>query len=210
MGSNRGWRRHALHGPGPRGDRLLRRLGAVPCRDDARGGPAPDVQRVKRRDQRPGVGSTALLFNASVFLVGVFSILGAYFLHRVHKRKLLTIAFLLAGVGALGVGLFPETIPLPHSISALTAFLFGGIAAILAYPLEKEPLNYISVILGVLGLASLVLFVSGTYLGIGFGGMERMIVYPVLLWEVALGGYLLAAPTEPLPPPKAVTDASSP
>ena len=157
-----------------------------------------------------GVGSTALLFNASVFLVGVFSILGAYFLHRVHGRKLLTISFLLAGVGALGVGLFPETIPLPHSISALTAFLFGGVAAILAFPLEKEPLNYISVILGILGLASLVLFVSGTYLGIGFGGMERMIVYPVLLWEVALGGYLLAAPTEPLPPPKTATDAPSP
>lgn len=146
-----------------------------------------------------GVGSTALLFNTSVFLVGVLSIGGAYFLHRMHRRKLLTILFVLGGVGAMGVGLFPETIPAAHGIFAFTAFVFGGIAAIVAYPLEKEPLNYISVFLGVFGLAAVVLFSSGTYLGLGYGGMERMIVYPVLLWQVAFGGYLLASPTEPLP-----------
>jgi hypothetical membrane protein len=146
-----------------------------------------------------GVGSTALLFNVSVFLVGVFTILGADFLHRVHRRMLFTIPFLLAGIGAIGVGLFPENVPTAHEVSALIAFLFGGIAAIVAYPLEKEPLNYISVLLGILGLMALGLFVSGVFMGLGFGGMERMIIYPVLLWEVSFGGYLVAAPDEPIP-----------
>lgn len=154
-----------------------------------------------------GIGSTALLFNASVSLVGIFTILGAYFLHQVHRRKVFTILFLLAGIGAIGVGLFPENVPTAHGIFALIAFLFGGVAAIVAYPLEKEPLNYISVLLGILGLAALGLFVSRTFLGLGFGGMERMIVYPVLLWEVSFGGYLMAAPDEPIPAAKAAATA---
>jgi anti-sigma-K factor RskA len=37
---------------------------------------------------------------------------------------------------------------------------------------------------------------------IGHGGAERLIVYPVMLWMLALGGYLMAAP-EPLLAPRA-------
>ncbi len=33
---------------------------------------------------------------------------------------------------------------------------------------------------------------------IGHGGAERMIVYPVMLWLVAFGGYLLAPSPESL------------
>jgi hypothetical protein len=36
------------------------------------------------------------------------------------------------------------------------------------------------------------LFVSGVYFGLGHGGMEKMIVYPVLLWYVGFGGHLMA------------------
>jgi hypothetical membrane protein len=56
----------------------------------------------------------------------------------------------------------------------------------------RAPFRYISVILGIVGLVALVLFLTGQYAGIGLGGMERMIVYPVLFWEAGFGGYLMA------------------
>ncbi len=139
-----------------------------------------------------GTGSTAVLFNASVFLVGALSALAAYLLHRTHGNLGITGLLLLSGVGAMGVGIFPETVPGPHRVSALVAFLFGGLAAIAVYRLEPFPLNVLSIVLGALGLVSLGLFVAGTYGPLGFGGMERMIVYPVMLWEAAFGGYLMS------------------
>ena len=32
---------------------------------------------------------------------------------------------------------------------------------------------------------------ADTFLGLGKGGMERMIAYPALLWAVGFGGYLI-------------------
>jgi hypothetical protein len=43
-------------------------------------------------------------------------------------------------------------------------------------------------------LVDMVLLITGNYLGIGIEGMERMILYPVLVWELALAGYLINAP----------------
>ena len=47
------------------------------------------------------------------------------------------------------------------------------------------------VILGTLGLISLILYVPGIYLGLGKGGMERLIVYPNLLWALGFGGWII-------------------
>ena len=54
------------------------------------------------------------------------------------------------------------------------------------------PFSAISVILGLITLGALVLFVGKVYLGLGVGGMERMIVYPILVWGAGFGGYLIA------------------
>jgi hypothetical protein len=37
---------------------------------------------------------------------------------------------------------------------------------------------------------------------IGHGGMERMIVYPAMLWMMAVGGYLMAAREADARPPR--------
>jgi hypothetical protein len=42
-------------------------------------------------------------------------------------------------------------------------------------------------------LAALALFRSGTYLGLDKGGMERMIAYPALLWEVGFSSHLIGS-----------------
>ena len=49
------------------------------------------------------------------------------------------------------------------------------------------------IFLGGLTLGSLALFVLGIHLGLGPGGMEKMIVYPVILWGAGFGGYLMAS-----------------
>lgn len=139
-----------------------------------------------------GVGSTALIFNSSVFLLGLLVVAGAYFIREAFKSNFLFITLILTGIGAMMVGFFPETAGVMHTIASLITFLFGGLAAIVSYKVEKPPFSYLSVVLGALGLVGLGLFASGNYLSLGVGGMERMIAHPVLLWAVGFGGHLVS------------------
>jgi hypothetical membrane protein len=96
-------------------------------------------------------------------------------------------------MGAVGVGLFPENLSPYHEIFAGITFLFGGLSEIFSFALIRFPMSIVVIILGGLTLASSVLFVLEIYLGMGPGGMERMIVYPVILWAAGFGGYLMAS-----------------
>jgi hypothetical membrane protein len=148
-----------------------------------------------------GVGPSAMIFNSSVFLLGLMVVVSAYFVHGSFRSRLVTGLLVLAGVGAMGVGVFPENSPAMHEIVSDIAFIFGGLLPIAAYRLVRKPFSYLSVAMGVLSLSAMVLlsaqysFGLGEqyYLGLGPGGMERMIAYPILLWEVAFGGHLMAS-----------------
>ncbi len=148
-----------------------------------------------------GAGPSASIFNSSVFLLGLMVVAGAYFVQRAFGNRLVTGLLVLAGVGAMGVGVFPENYPAMHEVVSDIAFIFGGLAPIAAYRLLRKPFNYFSVVLGLVSLCAMVLlsaeYTFGVgeqyFLGLGPGGMERMIVYPILLWEMGLGGYLLAS-----------------
>jgi hypothetical membrane protein len=45
-----------------------------------------------------------------------------------------------------------------------------------------------------MSLLALILFIGNIYFGLGVGGMERMIVYPILIWMIGFGSYLVAFP----------------
>ncbi len=137
-----------------------------------------------------GVGPSAFIFNSSLFILGVLILFSAYFIYKAFKTKFFLVLISLAGIGAIGVGVFTEEAGILHGIFSLIVFLFGGLSAIASYKLQKPPLSYLSVILGVVVLLALILFTSGNYLALGKGGMERMIAYPALLWGIAFGGYL--------------------
>jgi len=151
-----------------------------------------------------GVGPSSMIFNSSVFLMGLLLIVGAYFLHRAFNFPMLTVMLVLTAIGAMGVGVFTEDFGTIHSVVSLIAFLFSGLSAIFSvvcshvhkFNLVKMPFSTISVILGLITLGSLALFMAGMDLGLGVGGMERMIVYPILMWGVGFGGYLIAYPQE--------------
>lgn len=138
-----------------------------------------------------GVGPSAIIFNSSIFLFGLMAVAGSYFIWRIFRGKFVTALIFIAGVGAMGVGAFPSSAGAIHDVVSLMAFFFGGLSAIVAYRLEKFPLNYISVVMGLIALIALVLFGSHNYLGLGRGGMERMVAYPIVLWALGFGGYLI-------------------
>jgi hypothetical membrane protein len=137
------------------------------------------------------VEPSSIIFNTSVALLGVLVIVGSYFFYRPTKNKIFAILLILAGVGALGVGFLPETTGTAHTIVSLIVFLFGGLSAVASFKFQEVPMNYLSILLGAITLAALGLFVSGNYLGLGQGGMERMIAYPALFWFVGFGAHLM-------------------
>jgi hypothetical membrane protein len=149
-----------------------------------------------------GVGPSSMIFNSSVFLMGLLLIIGAYFLQRAFNFELLTVLLVLTAIGAMGVGIFTEDFGMIHSVVSLITFLSSGLSAIFSvicsyvyeFNLVKMPFSAISVILGFVTLGALALFMAGIDLGLGVGGMERMIVYPILMWGVGFGGYLIAHP----------------
>jgi len=135
---------------------------------------------------------TSMIFNASIALLGLLILLGAYFLQRAFRLTPATVMVALSGIGALGVGLFPETTGIVHSIFSLIVFLFAGLAALTTARFQKKPMFYFSIILGVFTLVALLLYVGDAYLGLGPGGMERMIVYPALVFSIGFGGHMMA------------------
>jgi hypothetical membrane protein len=141
-----------------------------------------------------GVQEAALWFSGTVLLLGIFVLAAAYFIRTVFGSLIVTILLALTGIGAIGVAVFPASDPLSgiHSVFSLITFVFANVTAIYAARFLRAPLLHISIILGAVGLVALGLFVSGTYLGLGIGGMERMIVLPVLAWGIAWGGHLMA------------------
>jgi hypothetical membrane protein len=135
---------------------------------------------------------TSNIFNISIIILGLLILVGGYFLQRAFHWKPASIMIGLAGIGAMGVGLFPETTGIWHSIFSLIVFLFAGLAALTTARFQRKPMFYFSIILGLLTLAALFLYVGSVYLGLGPGGMERMVVYPVLTWSIGFGGHLMA------------------
>jgi hypothetical membrane protein len=112
-------------------------------------------------------------------------------------------------VGAMGVGIFTSAFSTTiHGLVSLMAFGFGSLSAIASFKVLKLPLSAISAVLGVMTLAALSLFSAGLvttgslttseppasefFLGIGPGGMERMIIYPALIWLTLFSGHLVA------------------
>ncbi len=141
-----------------------------------------------------GVGPYSYIFNYSIIILGILIIIGIIFLLLENKRSLLPYTLILAGIGAIGVGAFPENTGSPHLYFSLITFLFSGISAIIAsFSIIKGPLRVFSPIIGIMILVSLGLYIEGKYYGIGVGGMERMIVYPTLLWALTFSGYLMAS-----------------
>jgi hypothetical membrane protein len=154
-----------------------------------------------------GVGSSALIFNSSAFLLGLLLLVGTYFLRHIPDFKTVNIMLILLAIGAMGIGIFTKNYRTAHGAVATTAFFFAGLTAITSSKILKKPLSLISIILGTMTLAALALFSIGMitsgsltsdiaydsnfYLGLGPGGIEHMIIYPVGMWLAGFSWHLI-------------------
>ena len=139
-----------------------------------------------------GVGVTATIYNSAIFGFGLLLIAAAYLLHKAGTNLWFVSLLALTGIGAAGVGVFPETVVVPHSICAITVFICGGLCAILGYRIFPVPWSWFSPALGIITLVAVVLLGAKIYLGLSAGGMERMIAYPLIIWAIGTGAFLMA------------------
>jgi hypothetical membrane protein len=146
---------------------------------------------------------SALLFNGLLITVGLANILGGYYLYRLHGRRWLLGVYTLAGVGAIGAGVFTLDSSGLHGVFALVAFLSLNLQAVGTAGDLSGIHRVLAAGAGLLGLAFVVIMIVGdagttaVFGPIGHGGAERMIVFPVMFWLMALGGALLG-PSGPM------------
>lgn len=142
---------------------------------------------------------SATIFNATMLVSGALVLAATYFVHRAFDRLVLTVPLGLFGLGVFGVGVFPGNRVPWHGLFALLTFSAGGLSAVLSARVVAAPFRYLSLAFGAISLAALASVVllgvgeGNPLMVLGLGGVERWIVYPILLWVTGFGGYLLGA-----------------
>ena len=131
------------------------------------------------------------IFDASIVVLGLLLLPGAYCLWKGSGSKGLPFFIALAGIGSLGVGILNESFGGLHDLVSGLTFISAGIQALLVYKVAKPPFSYFLALAGVMTLVATILYATDTYLGLGQGGMERMVIWPALTGGLALGGYLM-------------------
>ena len=142
----------------------------------------------------------------SFFVGGVLGLLSGYLFRKATSHKLfgLGIAVIGAFLFLIGVSYIPFYLGTPtigaidvagdvHIVSSIGAFVLAFVLAVFAYRFTKGPFRYLSPTLGAVILASSLLFMSGEYLGVGFGGIERVLIYSMTIWFIGFGAYLLGS-----------------
>ena len=142
---------------------------------------------------------SATIFNSTMLVTGALVLLAVYVLHRRVGWRGFTVALAVFGFGIVGVGVFPGNVTPWHGLFALLTFVSGGVTVLLSSRVVTRPFATLCVALGGVSLLILVsVFVYGLALRaphplttLGSGGIERWVVYPLLCWVLAFGGYLL-------------------
>lgn len=147
---------------------------------------------------------SATIFNTTMLVTGAMVALSAYLLYRSMDRRGFPLALAVFGFGAFGVGVFPGNVTPWHGIFALLTFFSGGITVVLSSRVVSRPFSLLCGLFG--GISLFVLgsvFFYGLAVGgssplepLGPGGIERWVVYPLIIWLPAFGGYLLASPAD--------------
>lgn len=139
-----------------------------------------------------GVGPdpSRTIFTVGIIIFGVFVTTSVYL--RGGPAWEVPILVALSGAGTIGVGIFNENWGTIHLVFAALAFGMGSLASLVSSRTVRGPLSVLFAVLGVIGLTALGLQASGTFLGLGAGGMERMIYYPAILWVLLYGVYLMS------------------
>lgn len=138
---------------------------------------------------------SATIFNSTMVLAGLLLLVSNIVVFLKFRKWGFSIPYVLFATGILGVGIFPGNVALFHRLFAMLTFVMGSFMCITSFFLIKGYLGKAGV---VIGTASLI-FLFGANLFIpywGSGGTERWVAYPILIWLIAFGGYLLGYATQ--------------
>jgi hypothetical membrane protein len=144
------------------------------------------------------------IFNGATILMGVCFILAALLIRSAFPPGRWTtlglLGIVVAGIGAIAVGLFPEDVNLTlHSLSAVVAFLIGNLAVVaLGIAMTKDRrwagFSTYTIVSGIFGLVFLFVYLFQVWGPLGLGGAERLIVAPILLWSSIAGIHIIRLP----------------
>lgn len=138
---------------------------------------------------------SATIFNVTVFVTGLFVLIASFLIYKRFKSKIFPVLLGILGIGAMGVGIFPGYTGNIHTIFAMISFIFGSLALLTSFTiLQDSMLKYILPVLGAIAFLDILLVIilqeANPFMVFGIGGTERLIVYPVILGIIALGGYM--------------------
>lgn len=140
-----------------------------------------------------------VVMNAGFILVGVFTSAGVILTRSIWPRRRLTrvgVAFVaVSGLGGILAGVFPANLNFGlHVLGALMDFLFAGSGILLlgaGVRKRNGGLAAWSLVLGGIAIMGFVLYNSQIFLGLGPGGMERVLGFSPVVWAIGLGFMLL-------------------
>lgn len=138
--------------------------------------------------------------NASFILLGVTMAVGSLLIYQEFRKSRATlIGFALmglAGAGTILVGLNPENVnSLGHGLGAFLGLVVGNVSMVIlaiAIHQARKGFRVYTMLSGSLSIVAFVLFMLKINLGIGQGGMERLVSYPQTLWLALFGIYMSA------------------
>ena len=157
-----------------------------------------------------------MVFNVSIIVLGVFAFLGILLawggFPRGGSRVVGLFLLLIASIAAILVGLYPENVNgTVHDTASLLVFLPAGLALVIVSNGMKQGTMWFgyrafTLILGLVILLSLAYYAPTQAYNTTWdpGLIERLIVYPILLWAVVVGIHLarlprFSAPAAPTP-----------
>lgn len=146
------------------------------------------------------------VFDGSIIVLGVFAIVGVLLawggFPRGGSRVVGLFFLLIAGLGAMLVGLYPENVtPSVHDAASVMVFLPGALA-LLILAIGMRPGTFwasyraFSAVLGGVSLGSFVYYAPTQLLATTWnpGVVERLIIFPILLWGFVAGIRLARIP----------------
>jgi len=147
-----------------------------------------------------------LVFNVSIIVLGLFAFFGILLawggFPRGGPRVVGLFLLLVASLAAITVGLYPENVNASvHDLASLMVFLPGGLALVLLSVGMRsmtlwDGFRGFSLILGLVVLLSLAYYAPTQSYNTTWdpGLVERLIVYPILLWGFVAGVHLVRLP----------------
>jgi hypothetical membrane protein len=144
------------------------------------------------------------LMNWSFVGLGITMTLGSVLISRYSATgwalKAAFAMMAISGVGVMVVGFYPEnTVSALHGLGAAIPFVLGNASLIILALSFRMPalLRSYTFLSGVIALLGLVVYASGHYLGLGEGGIERVVAYPQTVCLSVLGFYLVTRSAAP-------------